>query len=327
MVCPYVGIHRRMSFMSSSSLFQQWPVYFVYLGWFTRLEISGHTIAALLDATLRICLKQHIAFLSSFHLVFSSCFICIRMVHPYSSADTGTTWKKYHFILSDWSVFHMINKLSIAVLAFLMHMLTFHSVDEIFHEEYQTYFLQLSYIDCLYHNWQGKTSHILKLFLFVSNIKVFSSESLLSWFYEWKILLQKRSMPQSSRLQIYNVTWYPTETIEIRLILSSRWNEQWQTVKDTIKKECRSQRGYQQMLLLSNLRLPDTGREKEREAKWLAGTLKRKWHLLPVGEKNEKKNELFGRVRRRQNQKANYSGWRRQKHILDTRDPSSSSQY
>ena len=122
------------------------------------------------------------------------------------------------------------------------------------------------------------------------------------------------------------VTWYPTETIEIRLILSSRRNEQWQTVKDTVKKECRSQRGYQQMLVLSNLRSPDTGREKEREAKWLAGTLKRKWHLLPVGEKkNEKKNQLLEGARGRQTY-SHYSGWRRQKHILDTRDPSSSSQ-
>ena len=85
------------------------------------------------------------------------------------------------------------------------------------------------------------------------------------------------------------VTWYPTVTIEIRLILSSRRNEQWQTVKDTAKKECRSQRGYQQMLVLSNLRSLDTGREKEREAKWLAGTLKRKWPLHPVGEKTSRK--------------------------------------
>ena len=32
-------------------------------------------------------------------------------------------------------------------------------------------------------------------------------------------------------ITIIFVTWYPTETIEIRLILSSRWNEQWQPVK------------------------------------------------------------------------------------------------
>ena len=55
--------------------------------------------------------------------------------------------------------------------------------------------------------------------------------------------------------------------IEIRLILSSRWNEQWLPVKKvTVKKECRSQRGYQQVLVLSNLRSPDTKGEK-REAK------------------------------------------------------------
>ena len=37
--------------------------------------------------------------------------------------------------------------------------------------------------------------------------------------------------------------------------------------KVTVKKECRSQRGYQQVLVLSNLRSPDTGREEKREAK------------------------------------------------------------
>ena len=73
----------------------------------------------------------------------------------------------------------------------------------------------------------------------------------------------------------------PPETIEV--ILSSRWNEQWKPVKKvTFKRECGSQRGYQQVLVLSNLRSPDTGREKKREAKWLAGTPKRKWGLLPL---------------------------------------------
>ena len=38
---------------------------------------------------------------------------------------------------------------------------------------------------------------------------------------------------------------------------NEQWNEQWQPVKKvTVKKECRSQRGYQQMLVLSNLRCP-----------------------------------------------------------------------
>ena len=98
--------------------------------------------------------------------------------------------------------------------------------------------------------------------------------------------------PASSHMQPF-VTWYPTETIEIRLILSSRRNEQWQTVKDTVKKEYRSQRGYQQMLVLSNLRSPDTGREKEREAKWLAGALKRKWHPSPRRRKKTRRNVSY----------------------------------
>ena len=55
------------------------------------------------------------------------------------------------------------------------------------------------------------------------------------------------------------------------------------------------------MLVLSNLRSPDT-REKEGEAEWLAGALKRKWHLLPVGEKNEKKVQLLEGARGRQTQ-------------------------
>ena len=115
------------------------------------------------------------------------------------------------------------------------------------------------------------------------------------------------------------VTWYPTETIEIRLILSSRWNEQWQPVKKvTVKKECRSQRGYQQVLVLSNLRSPDTKGEK-REAKWLAGAPKRKWGLLPLSVNNKKVSCLAGFVAGRRT-KASIPGWR-QKNIWDTRDP------
>ena len=50
------------------------------------------------------------------------------------------------------------------------------------------------------------------------------------------------------------VTWYPTVTIEIRLILFPVFEL---TVASrqrmTVKKEYRSQRGYQQMLVLGNL--------------------------------------------------------------------------
>ena len=131
------------------------------------------------------------------------------------------------------------------------------------------------------------------------------------------------AIPISLDFCVTLVTWYPTETIKIRLILSSRWNEQWQPFKKvTVKKECRSQRGYQQMLVLSNLRSPDTKGEK-REAKWLAGTPKRKWGLLPLNGK--KVSCLAGFIAGRRT-KASIPG-RRQKNIWDTRDPSSSSQY
>ena len=123
------------------------------------------------------------------------------------------------------------------------------------------------------------------------------------------------------------VTWYPTETIEIRLILSSRWNEQWQPVKKvTVKKECRSQRGYQQMLVLSNLRSPDTGRRgREKPNDWL-GPQNGSGDSFPSAEiEKEKISCLAGFVAGRRT-KASIPG-RRQKNIWDTRDPSSSSHY
>ena len=43
----------------------------------------------------------------------------------------ATAWKKYGFILSEKSDFHMVDNLSIEVHAFLIHMLISLSVDEI----------------------------------------------------------------------------------------------------------------------------------------------------------------------------------------------------
>ena len=59
------------------------------------------------------------------------CFASVNVVHPYSSMDTATTWKKSRFILSMRSDFHMIDNLSIAVLTFARCMLTSLSLDEI----------------------------------------------------------------------------------------------------------------------------------------------------------------------------------------------------
>ncbi len=43
------------------------------------------------------------------------------MVHPYSSIDTTTAWRKLHFILSVRSDFYMTDTLSIAAHAFAAH--------------------------------------------------------------------------------------------------------------------------------------------------------------------------------------------------------------
>ena len=53
--------------------------------------------------------------------------------------------------------------------------------------------------------------------------------------------------------------------------INTFWNEQWKPVKKvTVKRECGSQRGYQQVLVLSNLRSPDTGRGgREKPNDWL----------------------------------------------------------
>ena len=44
--------------------------------------------------------------------------------------DTNAAWKKLHFILSDESNFHMINNQSIAVHAFVSHIVMPFSVDD-----------------------------------------------------------------------------------------------------------------------------------------------------------------------------------------------------
>ena len=64
LVRPCEEVHRRTSFMKSFLLFQLWPV------WFVRWEIGGHTPAVSWGVVSRICSKQTVAFLSSFHPAF-----------------------------------------------------------------------------------------------------------------------------------------------------------------------------------------------------------------------------------------------------------------
>ena len=55
------------------------------LGWFGRWEVSGCTAAVLRGATSKICSKQHVTLLWSFHQTFSPCFLyesrrCIHII-------------------------------------------------------------------------------------------------------------------------------------------------------------------------------------------------------------------------------------------------------
>ena len=70
-------------------------VLFVLLGWFVRWEVNADIATFLLVAASRIGSKHHVAFLCSSHLAFSPCFfVRVHMLHPYSSTDTTTSWKK-----------------------------------------------------------------------------------------------------------------------------------------------------------------------------------------------------------------------------------------
>ena len=111
---------------------------------------------------------------------------------------------------------------------------------------------------------------------------------ILAFVYLWFTnILQKRKERKDKLnytymlLGILRVTWYPTGRREIKLLLLVFELTVSSRQRVTVKEECRSQRGYQQVLVLSNLRSLDTKGEK-REAKWLAGTPKRKWGLLPL---------------------------------------------
>ena len=61
---------------------------------------------------------------------FSIHLVSVSVVHPYSSIDTTTAWKKLRFILLVRSVFHMTDSQSIAVHAFACRVLMSVLVDE-----------------------------------------------------------------------------------------------------------------------------------------------------------------------------------------------------
>ena len=62
---------------------------------------------------------------------FSIRLVSVHVVHPYSSMDTTTAWRKLRFILSYWSDFHMTDNLSIADYAFASRILMSDAASEV----------------------------------------------------------------------------------------------------------------------------------------------------------------------------------------------------
>ena len=82
---PSIRIQRRTVLMSSSFLFQQYPVCLVLFGWFVRWEVNGHTATVFAEEAV----FHDVAFWCSSHPAFLSCFIAIQVVHLCSSINTG----------------------------------------------------------------------------------------------------------------------------------------------------------------------------------------------------------------------------------------------
>ena len=118
--------------MSSSLLLQQCSACLVRLTLIVfvmggRWPYSWCLVGCCLQNLFKIAHSILVKLLSSF---FSSRLLIIQVVHPYSSINTTTAWKKLRFILSIRSDFHMTDSLSIAVHAFVSRVSWSFSVDE-----------------------------------------------------------------------------------------------------------------------------------------------------------------------------------------------------
>ena len=118
---PYVEVHKSTSLMSSSLLLQQCPACLVRLTWIVfviggRWPYSWCLVGCCRLDLFKIARSILVQLPSSF---FSSRFVSVHVVHPYSSIDATAAWKKLRFILSVRSDFHIIDSLLIAVHAFV----------------------------------------------------------------------------------------------------------------------------------------------------------------------------------------------------------------
>ena len=119
---PYLGVHRSTSLMSTSLLLQQCPACLVRLTW--RVFVMGGRWPNSLCLVGCCCqnlfnIARNILVLLPSSFFSSRFFFSVQVVHPYTSIDTTTAWKKLRFISSVRSNFHMIDSQSIAVHAFV----------------------------------------------------------------------------------------------------------------------------------------------------------------------------------------------------------------
>ena len=126
------GVHRSTSLMSSSLLLQQCPACLVRLTWIVflmggRWPYSWCLVGCCRQDLFNIAHSILVQLTPSF---FSSRFVSVHVVHPYSSIDTTAAWKKLRFILSVRSDFHIIDSLLIAVHAFVSRVSMSFSVHE-----------------------------------------------------------------------------------------------------------------------------------------------------------------------------------------------------
>ena len=83
---PCRGVHRSSSLMSSSLLLQQCPACLARLIWIVFVMGGGWPYSC---CFVGCCLQD----------LFNSRLFSVHVVHPYSSIDTITAWKKLRFIL------------------------------------------------------------------------------------------------------------------------------------------------------------------------------------------------------------------------------------
>ena len=101
------GLHKRTSVRSSFLLLQQCPTCVVRL--ILRWVVGGRItcfVGCCLQDVFNIAQSILVQLPSSF---FSIHLVSDNVVHPYSSIDTTTAWKKLRFISLDWSDFHTID--------------------------------------------------------------------------------------------------------------------------------------------------------------------------------------------------------------------------